>query len=224
MSLVNGFGLILSIYSALIYHQHTVHRLSCQLLSIATLSGVLFWLMTISAGWTKLDGVGFSAMTASVCMFAAPLTAIYGIIRQNLANNELYIPGSPKPRLLNKKRTSIWVPREGLSLGMIIISLAVSGSWIAYGLVIHDKFLVIPNGLGLLMSMIQYSVWSFSYPSMLSDLDGVANSNSSSRATSKNALLQFFKHHPEDSDPSPHRDPLLRRPNSISPIIEMKTF
>lgn len=219
MSLVNGFGLVLALYSALIYHHHTAHRTSCQIFSIIALSGVLFWLMAISAGWIKLDGVGFSAMTASVCMFAAPLAAVYGILKNHFSTE---LPGSPKPRLLRRNRTTIWVPREGISLAMIIVSVAVSGSWLAYGLVIHDKFVAIPNGLGLLMCLIQYGVWSISYPSAAATISyetaGVANSNSSSRAESRNALLQFFKHQPEN------RDPLLVKPNSISPAIEMKNF
>ena len=217
MSIVNGFGLILAMYSALIYHQHTVHRLSCQLFAIGSLSGVLFWLMAISAGWIKLDGVGFSAMTASVCMFAAPLTAIYSIVKHHFMAE---IPGSPKRVLLNRKKTSIWIPREGITLGMILISSAVSFSWFIYGFMVHDKFVIIPNGLGLLMCFIQYAVWSFSYPSDVSDVLGVANSNNSSLAESKNALLRFFKHSPETSN----RDPLLSRPNTVTPIIEMKHF
>lgn len=217
MSVVNGFGLILALYSALIYHQHTAHRFSCQIFSILALSGVLLWLMAISAGWIKLDGVGFSAMTASVCMFAAPLTAIYGILRQHFSQE---IPGSPKPRLLNRKRASVWIPRDGISLSMIIISATVSSSWFFYGLVIRDKFVAIPNGLGLLMCLIQYGVWSISYPTeIVSELSGVANSNNSSRAESRNSLLSFFKQQPDTN-----RDPLLLRPNSVAPIIEMKNF
>lgn len=205
MSIVNGFGLLLSIYSALIYHHHTPHRLSCQLLTIFGLSGTLLWLIGINRGWIKLDGVGFSAMTASVVMFAAPLTAIYGILRNHFSE-ELN-----EPPILTRKRMNIWLPREGLSLGMIIISLAVSGSWFTYGLVIQDKFVVIPNGLGLFMSFLQYSVWSISYPTVRNDLfSGLANSNTSSRAESRKALLNC--------------DPFLRtNPNSVAPI-EMKSF
>jgi hypothetical protein len=217
MSIVNGFGLILAMYSVLIYHQHTVHRLSCQLYLIVALSGALFWLMAISAGWIKLDGVGFSAMMTSVCMFAAPLTAIYSIIKHHfMAEN----PGSPKRIFLNRKKTSIWVPREGITLGMILISSLVSFSWFVYGFLVHDKFVVIPNGLGLFMCLIQYAVWSFSYPSHTPDVSGVANSNSSSRAESRNTLLRFFKHSPETLN----RDPLMSRPNTVAPIIEMKHF
>ena len=218
MSVVNGFGLVLAMYSALIYHQHTAHRLSCQIFSIVALSGVLFWLMAISAGWIKLDGVGFSAMTASVCMFAAPLTALFSIVKHHFL---METPGSTKPVLLNRKKTSIWVPREGITLGMILISSAVSLSWFVYGLLLHDKFVAIPNGLGLLMCLLQYGVWSFSYPSVLPDaVSGVANSNNSSRAESRNALLSFFKQSPEIAN----RDPLLSRPNTVTPIIEMKHF
>ena len=217
ISLVNGFGLVLALYSALIYHHHTNHRTSCQAFSIIALSGVLFWLMAISAGWIKLDGVGFSAMTASVCMFAAPLTAIYEILKQHFSAE---IPSSPKPRLLKRNRTSLWVPREGISLAMILVSVAVSGSWFAYGLVIRDKFVAIPNGLGLIMCLIQYGVWSISYPSAISafETSGVANSNNSSCSESKNTLIHFFKHQPEN------QDPLILNPNSIVPAIEMKNF
>lgn len=217
MSIVNGFGLILAMYSALIYHQHTVHRFSCQIFTISGLSGVLFWLMAISSGWIKLDGVGFSAMTASVCMFAAPLTAIYSIVKYHFVTET---SGLSKRILLNRKKTSIWVPREGITLGMILVSTAVSLSWFIYGFMVQDKFVVIPNGLGLLMCSIQYALWSFSYPSDFTDVSGVANSNSSSRAESRNTLLRFFKHSPEISN----RDPLLSKPNTVTPIIEMKHF
>ena len=217
MSVVNGFGLILSIYSGLIYHQHTPHRFSCQIISIIGLSGVLCWLMAISAGRIKLDGVGFSAMMASVFMFAAPLTAIYGIVKNRFSQE---ISGSPKPLHINRKRRSIWAAREGISLSMIIVSTAVSGSWFAYGLVLHDKFVAVPDGLCLLLCLIQYVVWSVSYPTVsLSDISGVADSNNSSRVDSHNSLLGFFKQQPDTN-----RDPLLLRPNSIAPVIEMKNF
>lgn len=214
MSVVNGFGLLLAMYSALIYHQHTVHRLSCQIFLIIGLGGVLFWLMAISAGWIKLDGIGFSAMTASVCMFAAPLIAIFSIVKNHFMADE------PKRVLLNRKRTSIWLPREGITLGMILISCAVSLSWFIYGLLLPDKFVVIPNGLGTLMCLVQYVVWSFSYPSEIHESPGIANSNNSSAAASSNGLLRFFKHSPEPAN----RDPLLNRANTITPIIEMKHF
>lgn len=226
MSLVNGFGLILALYSALIYHHHTHHRQSCQILTILGLSGVLFWLMAVSAGWIKLDGIGFSAMVASVCMFAAPLTAIFGILKHHFSAE------APKTVLLNRKRTSRWVPREGISLAMILVSSAVSGSWFAYGLVIRDKFVAIPNGLGLLMCLIQYAVWSISYPiSTMSAVEepsfGVANSNNSSRAESRNGLLRYFKQQQQqqENNGDVNRDPLMAaRPNTVAPIIEMKQF
>ena len=150
-------------------------------------------------------------------MFAAPLTAVYGILKHHFSAE---LPGSPKPRLLKRNKTTIWIPREGISLAMILVSVAVSSSWFAYGLVIWDKFVAIPNGLGLLMCLIQYGVWSISYPSAVVPYEtgGVANSNSSSRIESRNTLLQFFKHQPEN------QDPLLIKPNSIAPAIEMKSF
>lgn len=226
MSIVNGFGLILALYSALIYHQHTIHRKSCQIFSIIGLAGVLFWFMAVSDGWIKLDGIGFSAMTTSVCMYASPLTAVFGILKHHFSAE------APKTVLLNRKKISRWVPREGISLGMILVTLAVSSSWLAYGLVIGDKFVAIPNGLGVFMCLIQYGVWSISYPVASSSngaipLDGpiygIANSNSSSRAESRNGLLRYFKqdHH----SATPNQDPLMAaRPNTVAPIIEMKQF
>lgn len=220
MSIVNGFGLILALYSALIYHRHTVHRQSCQLFSIAGLSGVLLWLMAISAGRIKLDGIGFSAMITSVFMFAAPLTAVFGILKHHFSAE------APKTVLLNRNRTSRWVPREGISLAMILVSSAVSSSWFAYGLAIRDKFVAIPNGLGMLMCLVQYGVWSISYPVDLASVDepafGVANSNNSSRAESRNRLLRYFK---QENTGTPNRDPLMAaRPNTVAPIIELKQF
>lgn len=217
MSLVNGFGMILAIYSGLIYHRHTSHRVSCEIMAILGLCGVLGWLMCISAGIIKLDGVGFSAMCASIVMFASPLVALWAILRHHFSLNE----DDPmfRPHLLNRNKVSIWIPREGLSLGMIGISLAVSLSWLTYGLVISDKFVLIPNAMGAVLSVIQFAVWSFSYPteSSFSTADDLS-SNSSSLCESQNALLPNLKRH----TPLLFRDPLTR-PNTVVPI-EMKRF
>jgi hypothetical protein len=216
MSVVNGFGLILSMYSAIIYHHHTAHRFSCQVMSIVGLSGVIFWLVCISQGWLELEGIGFSAMTTSVCMYAAPLSALFGILKRHFSAEE---PSSPKPKLLNRKKTSIWAPREGLSLGMIIVSLAVSGSWVAYGLSISDKFVFIPNILGMIMSTIQYFVWLVCYPS--DTPAGVETSVAYSNSSCPESGLTFKQQSFRSSTPA--RDPLLNHPPSTS-SIEMKSF
>lgn len=221
MSLVNGFGLIMATYAGLIYHHNTVHRLSCQIMTIIGLTGVLLWMVSISSGSIKLDGVGFSAMIASVVMFASPLSAVFSIIKRHYSAGD-----SHSDLLLNRKKTSIWVSREGISLGMILTSLSVSLSWFLYGLCIRDTFVVIPNGLGMLMCAMQYAVWSISFPAKPNNNDsfGVANSNSSSRADSRASFLRLFKYGGEDRFDS-NRDPLLTaRPNSVTPIIEMKSF
>ena len=218
MSLVNGFGLIMALYSGLIYHHNTIHRTSCQIMTVISLTGVLMWLISIASGWIKLDGVGFSAMIASVFMFASPLSAIYSIIKRHFSSDNSH----SELLLLNRRRASVWIPREGISLQMILISLSVSASWFLYGLCIRDTFVMIPNGLGMFMCSLQFAVWSISYPAKPL-ASNHSESNSSSRSESKNSLLRLFKYGEDGFDPN--RDPLLAtRPNSVTPIIEMKRF
>lgn len=206
MSVVNGLGMLLALYAALIYHRHTVHQATCEYFAIAALGGVLLWLILIANGRIKLDGVGFSAMTASVAMFTAPLVALYHILQHHFSGT------NPPAKYLNRSRASIWQPREGLSLGMIAVSLAVSGSWLLYGWCIGDAYVSLPNGLGLIMSGLQLCVWSIAYPSSVNnDLQASTSSTSSSLAGSQNALLTELK------------DPFLK-PNSVAPFIEMKRF
>lgn len=207
MSVVNGLGMLLALYAALIYHRHTVHQAACEYYAIAALSGVLVWLILISNGRIKLDGVGFSAMSASVAMFAAPLVALYHILQHHFAG-----PNHQSKRV-NRSRTSIWQPREGLSLGMIMVSLALSGSWLVYGWSIGDAYVSLPNGLGLIMSGLQLCVWSIAYPQSSTVVGEIpsSSSTSSSLAGSQNALLTELK------------DPFLK-PNSVAPIIELKRF
>ncbi len=200
MSLVNGLGMLLALYSALIYHQHTPQRAACEYLSIAGLIGILSWLILISTGQIKLNDVGLSAMIASVVMFGAPLVALFHIFQHHF---------TAKPKA-NRSLTaaSIWTPREGLSLGMIGVSCLVSGSWLLYGVAIGDAFLSVPNGLGLLMSGLQLCVWCFAFPDEVQTgaTRGDA-STSSSLSVSKTAS----------------KDPFLK-PNSVAPFIELKRF
>lgn len=209
MSVVNGLGMLLALYAVLIYHRHTVHQGTCEYFAIAALGGVLVWLILIANGRIKLDGVGFSAMTASVAMFTAPLVALYHILQHHFSGT------SHPAKYLHRSRASIWQPREGLSLGMIAISLAVSGSWLLYGRCIGDAYVSLPNGLGLIMSGLQLCVWSIAYPSSSgsfnNDLQASTSSASSSLAGSQNALLTELK------------DPFLK-PNSVAPFIELKRF
>ena len=204
MSIVNGVGMLLALYSALIYHQHAPHRAACEYLSIGALSGVLLWLIAIARGQVKLNDVGLSAMIASVVMFAAPLVALLHILQRHFS-----LKASPKSGRSAASAASIWTPREGLSLAMIGVSCTVSGAWLLYGWVIGDAFLSVPNGLGLLMSGLQLCVWSFAYPDEagLGTAGKGQSSTSSSLSASQNAS----------------KDPFLK-PNSVAPFIELKHF
>lgn len=220
MSIVNGVGMLLAVYSGLVYHRHTQHQAACEYLTIAGLVGILVWLVLIYRGQIKLNDVGFSAMIGSVVMFAAPLVALVHIVQRHFGSRSSSAT-SPHSTSAHKSRASvsIWIPREGLSLGMIGVSCAVSGSWLFYGLAIRDAFLSVPNGLGLLLSGLQLCVWSFAYPDrkFIAKAESASSSSSStasSLSSSQNALLAGLK------------DPFSRKAtnNSVAPFIELKRF
>lgn len=157
MTVVNGVGMLCAMYAGLVHYRHTPHRTSCEVVMLLALTGILIWLGSIAAGVIKLDGVGFSAMAASVVMFAAPLVALVHIVQHRLRAGET-------PRGVERRPLSIWLPRAGLSLPMIAVTMLLSVSWVAYGLSIADAFVVIPNGLGVLLTLLQLAVWAVSSP------------------------------------------------------------
>ncbi len=208
MSLVNGVGMLLALYSGLLYHRHTPHRTACEYFSMFGLSGVLVWLLLIQKGHVKLNDVGVSAMIASVSMFAAPLVALLHILQRHFSA----VAASNTAAAAAQKKSSIWCPREGLSLTMIGISCCVSGGWLLYGRVIGDAFLSVPNGLGLLMSGLQLAVWSFARPDsqVFSGLKRAGEPSSTSSSLSA-------------SQTNTSKDPFLKA-NSVAPFIELKRF
>ncbi|XP_076377756.1 sugar transporter SWEET1 isoform X2 [Megalopta genalis] len=73
--------------------------------------------------------VGFLSCTVAVLYFASPLTTMAHVIRM--------------------KNT------ESLPFPIIMASLVVSSQWFAYGCLLNDRFIQIPNFLGCLLSAFQ---------------------------------------------------------------------
>jgi solute carrier family 50 protein (sugar transporter) len=77
--------------------------------------------------------VGLIASTGSVLLFAAPLAGLRGIIQSRDAST--------------------------MSPLVIVFSLATAGLWTAYAVLIGDAFMLLPNGLGLALSIVQVAVY-----------------------------------------------------------------
>mmetsp|Transcript_19608 Transcript_19608/g.60861 ORF Transcript_19608/g.60861 Transcript_19608/m.60861 type:complete len:169 (-) Transcript_19608:39-545(-) len=77
--------------------------------------------------------VGFVASGGSVALFSAPLASLRDIVA--------------------KRDASVLTPL------MLFFSLATSGLWTLYAVLIHDGFMLVPNGLGLLLSLAQLGLF-----------------------------------------------------------------
>lgn len=138
MTVVNGFGMLLSMLSLAVYYQNTGYKRVTELQGILGLTVVAAWLVAIARGWLTLDGVGLSAMSGSVVMYAMPLVSLVRALRQ--VAGAVICPAS-------------------VSLEMVTVALLVSLAWVAYGACIHDRYVLIPNALGFVLSVCQLGLW-----------------------------------------------------------------
>jgi len=75
---------------------------------------------------TLMSAVGFVSMTGSVVLFASPLTELRDIINRRDASS--------------------------LSSFIIFFSIVATSLWTAYGLLLRDVYIALPNGLGVALS------------------------------------------------------------------------
>jgi hypothetical protein len=192
MTVVNGFGMTLATYSAFIYHRNTQYKQETEWLALGGLALGFLWLVAIQNGALTLDWVGLSAMLGSIVMYAMPLASLIEAAQRIFGRSKPAFNGTIGKMA---QAQSIWEQRDGISLGMVLVTMGVSGTWAAYGWILSDQYVFIPNGLGLLLSGLQFVLWMHSIekePSSLPSLSTVPSFYSNSHPDQQNDPLLLF--------------------------------
>ncbi|KYM94717.1 RAG1-activating protein 1 like protein [Cyphomyrmex costatus] len=142
---VNIFGTILQICYILIYILYNVKKLATiKQFIVAVCLILLVYLYSIYQQDKVLaaEHIGFLSCSLTILFFASPLISLAHVIRV--------------------KST------DSLPFPVIMSSMVVSCQWFAYGCLISDLFIQIPNFMGCILSAFQLSLF-FIYPSKRTD-------------------------------------------------------
>lgn len=80
-----------------------------------------------------IDPLGFVCMTFNILNFGAPLAGV---------------------QIVFKKKCC-----DSLPLPLCTANLLVSGQWCLYGIMVSDKYIIIPNGAGVALAFLQISLF-----------------------------------------------------------------
>lgn len=142
---VNIFGAILQLCYVLIYFLYSVKKWTT-IKQFTAATGFVFFVYSYSMYQEDKElaakHVGFLSCTLTVLFFASPLISLAHVIRVKSA--------------------------ESLPFPVIVASLVVTCQWFAYGCLLGDPFLQIPNFLGCVLSAFQLSLFLI-YPSKRTD-------------------------------------------------------
>ncbi|KAH7725391.1 Protein SWT-1 [Aphelenchoides avenae] len=84
-------------------------------------------------GTAVLDPLGFVSMTFNIINFGAPLAGMRVVLRKKCC--------------------------DSLPLPLCTANLLVSSQWCLYGVLIHDIYIIVPNGVGVMLAIIQLSLF-----------------------------------------------------------------
>ncbi|KAG6972609.1 hypothetical protein JG688_00003903 [Phytophthora aleatoria] len=136
----NIVGLVFSLFYLVVYYRHEANKRSLLLEILATtlvLVGlVLYPFVAASEGVEEetIHGiVGFVTVAISAVMFGSPLVLVKRVIQER--NTEL------------------------LPLTMIVAGAVNCVLWLAYGLLLEDAFVIVPNAANLLLGIIQLGLF-----------------------------------------------------------------
>ncbi|XP_078043032.1 sugar transporter SWEET1 [Augochlora pura] len=130
--LINMFGTVLQASYVYVYISYSVKKLKIireMIIATCFLGAVYFYSFYEQDKLLAAKYVGFLSCTVAVLYFASPLMTMAHVIRM--------------------KNT------ESLPFPIIMASLVVSSQWFAYGCLLNDRFIQIPNFLGCLLSAFQ---------------------------------------------------------------------
>ncbi|CAL2042103.1 hypothetical protein CAEBREN_30298 [Caenorhabditis brenneri] len=103
---------------------------TCQLiLVVSTITGMVLWI----ALKPNLDYLGIICMTFNIMNFGAPLAGL-GVVLKNREVSTLPLP-------------------------MCVANFLVSSQWCLYGNLVADIYIIIPNGIGMFLAIVQLSLF-----------------------------------------------------------------
>ncbi|VDM51748.1 unnamed protein product [Angiostrongylus costaricensis] len=132
MIIVNVVGVTLFSIYCLYYFAYTSPkwRFGVKLLLVASLIGTMIGLVE----WRpNMDYLGLVCMTFNILNFGAPLAGLGVVLR---------------------KRCCDTVP-----LPLCIANLLVSSQWFLYGNIVRDAYIMVPNGIGMALAVLQLSLF-----------------------------------------------------------------
>lgn len=137
MCLVNSLGLIVNIgvtvsYYVVVPPARKAHLETQMCGAFGFLTAVL---LVVRFGWVSIEQLGIIATGCSMAMLGAPLSSVLWIVRMQ-DSSPLHPP-------------------------MIASTLASCSVWMAYGIARRDRFLIIPNAIGVALACAQGGVWYF---------------------------------------------------------------
>lgn len=134
MCLVNVLGMLVSLFVTCSYYAFSPHRAMIENRACVVFAYLTAVLCLVRTGWLSIERLGFVATAGSLVMLGSPLSAAYRIFSQRDSSS--------------------------LSPSMIGITLASSAAWCAYGVSRRDRYLIIPNLIGVLLAVSQLILWA----------------------------------------------------------------
>ncbi|KAG1694347.1 hypothetical protein DVH05_005037 [Phytophthora capsici] len=136
----NIVGMILSLFYLVVYYRYETHKCSLLLEILATaivLVGLVLYPFVAASEGVKQetieDIVGYVTVAISAVMFGSPLVLVKRVIQER--NTEL------------------------LPLTMIVAGAVNCLLWLAYGLLLENSFVVVPNAANLLLGVVQLGLF-----------------------------------------------------------------
>ncbi|VDK52803.1 unnamed protein product [Anisakis simplex] len=134
MITVNITAVTLMTSYLIFYFFYTTPKLmiSLEISAIVFMISIMAFLVQIY-GNSVIHPLGFACMTFNIINFGAPLAGLRVVLRQRSC--------------------------ETLPLPLCTANFAVSSQWCLYGVLIRDIYLVIPNGIGMTLALIQLALF-----------------------------------------------------------------
>ncbi|KAI1728662.1 sugar efflux transporter for intercellular exchange domain-containing protein [Ditylenchus destructor] len=134
MVVVNVVGVILMITYLIFYTCYTKSRkLILAQIFLDVLAVSIMLSLVHLFGQISREPLGFVSMSFNIINFGSPLAGLAVVFRTRNC--------------------------ETMPLPMCIGVLLVSSQWCLYGFIIHDKYLIVPNGAGVILALIQISLF-----------------------------------------------------------------
>ena len=133
MCAVNAIGLVVSVFVAGVFYLLSPHKGVLENWAIVVFTYLTMLLMSVRMGLVTVSKLGAIATFGSLITMISPLSTVIRVL---------------------KLRTS-----EAMSLPFILMSLVSSLAWAAYGWERNDQHVVVPNLIGVILSLIQLSLY-----------------------------------------------------------------